>query len=146
MIAAFSDSLSRIRQSLHYDARLIMHGRTRTMFRVREWMLSNTHPRYAKHVILDPFFAKMSSALHPLFEGGMVCMWSRYWYSCRRQVTCWLLRADIIALNHVSRIRWQSSKPVCGLSMMEQARLCAIWPMENWLGTSMNHIQGWMTV
>ena len=29
--------------------------------------------------------------------------------------------------------------------MMEQVRLCAVWPMENWLGSSMNHIQGWMT-
>ena len=27
------------------------------------------------------------------------------------------------------------------VSMMEQARLCAVWPMENWLGSSWNHIQ-----
>ena len=30
--------------------------------------------------------------------------------------------------------------------MMEQVRLCAVWPMENWLGSSLNHIQGWTTV
>ena len=29
---------------------------------------------------------------------------------------------------------------------MEQIRLCAVWPRENWLGSSMNNIQGWMTV
>ena len=40
----------------------------------------------------------------------------------------------------------QSSNPVCGFSMMEQVRLCAVWPMENWLGCSLNHIQGWTTV
>ena len=26
--------------------------------------------------------------------------------------------------------------------MMEQARLCAVWPIENWLGSSLNRIQG----
>ena len=30
--------------------------------------------------------------------------------------------------------------------MMEQLSLCVVWTMENWLGTSMNHIQGWMTL
>ena len=30
--------------------------------------------------------------------------------------------------------------------MMEQARLSAVWPMENWLGSSLNQIQGWTTV
>ena len=29
---------------------------------------------------------------------------------------------------------------------IEQARLCAIWTTENLLGSSMNHLQGWMTV
>ena len=29
---------------------------------------------------------------------------------------------------------------------MEQVRLCAVWPTENWIGSSMNHIQGCMTV
>ena len=35
-----------------------------------------------------------------------------------------------------------SSNPVCrllrylGFSMMEQVRLCTVWPQENWLGTS----------
>ena len=36
--------------------------------------------------------------------------------------------------------------PVCGFSMMEQVRLCAVWPMENWLGSSLNQIQGWIIV
>ena len=30
--------------------------------------------------------------------------------------------------------------------MMEQVRLRHVWPTENWLGSSMNHIQGWTTV
>ena len=30
--------------------------------------------------------------------------------------------------------------------MMEQVRLCSVWPMENWLGSSLNQIQGWTTV
>ena len=29
---------------------------------------------------------------------------------------------------------------VCDFSMMEQVRLCAIWPTENWLGSSLNRI------
>ena len=29
---------------------------------------------------------------------------------------------------------------------MEQVRLCAVWPTENWLGSSMNQVQGWKTV
>ena len=38
------------------------------------------------------------------------------------------------------------SNPACGFSMKEQVRLCAVWPMENWLCSSMNHIQGGKTV
>ena len=30
--------------------------------------------------------------------------------------------------------------------MMEQVRICAVWPTENWHGTSLNQIQGWTTV
>ena len=30
--------------------------------------------------------------------------------------------------------------------MMEQVRLCAVWPRENWLGSSLNQIQGWTPV
>ena len=29
--------------------------------------------------------------------------------------------------------------------MIEQVRLCDVWPMENWLGSSLNQIQGWTT-
>ena len=53
---------------------------------------------------------------------------------------------EIYSEDHDSSIFRQSSNPVCGFSMMEQVRLCAVWPMENWLGSSMNHIQGWRTV
>ena len=50
---------------------------------------------------------------------------------------------DFLALNHKSRILGHSSNPVCGFSIMEQVRLCAVWLME---GSSLNHIQGWTTV
>ena len=30
--------------------------------------------------------------------------------------------------------------------MMEQVRLCAVSPMEKWLGSPLNKIQGWTTV
>ena len=30
--------------------------------------------------------------------------------------------------------------------MMEQVKLCAVLPRENWLGASLNKIQGWTTV
>ena len=35
---------------------------------------------------------------------------------------------------------------VSGFSIMKQARLCAVRPMENWFGASMSQIQGWATV
>ena len=50
--------------------------------------------------------------------------------------------ADILFLRHASRILRQSSEPVCGFSTTGQVRLCAIWPRENWLGSSRNHVQG----
>ena len=51
--------------------------------------------------------------------------------------------SEFLALNHSSRILRHSSNPVCGFSMMEQVRLCDVWPIENWLGSSLNQIQGW---
>ena len=45
-----------------------------------------------------------------------------------------------------SNIFRQSYNPVCGFSMMKQVRLCTVWPTENWIASSLNHIQGWMTV
>ena len=57
-----------------------------------------------------------------------------------------LLYSEFLVLKHASRILGHSSNPVFGFSMMEQVRLCAVWPTENWLGSSMNHIQGWRTV
>ena len=56
------------------------------------------------------------------------------------------LRADILFLKHACNILRQSSNPVCGFSMMEQVRLCAVWPMENYIGSSMSLILGWTTV
>ena len=53
---------------------------------------------------------------------------------------------EIYSEDHESSIFRQSSNPVCGLSMMEQVRLCAVWPTENRLGSSMNYTQDWMTV
>ena len=54
---------------------------------------------------------------------------------------------ELLTLKHEERrILWHSSNPVCGFSIMEQVRLCAVWPTENWLGSSLNHIQGWTTV
>ena len=47
---------------------------------------------------------------------------------------------------HESRILGHSSNAVCAFSMMEQVRLFAVWPTENWLGYSLNQIQGWPTV
>ena len=53
---------------------------------------------------------------------------------------------DILFLNHDCSILRQSSNPVCGFSMMGQVRPCAVWPMENWLGSSLNWIQAWITL
>ena len=36
------------------------------------------------------------------------------------------LRADILFLKHDSSIFRQSSNPVCGFSMLEEVRLCAV--------------------
>ena len=51
------------------------------------------------------------------------------------------LPAEFLALKHESRIIGHSSCLACGFSMMEQVRLCAVWPTENWLGSSLNQIQ-----
>ena len=37
-----------------------------------------------------------------------------------------LLQPDILFLKHACSILRQSSNPVCGFSMMEQVRLCAV--------------------
>ena len=52
---------------------------------------------------------------------------------------------EFLALKHDSRIFGQTSSP-CGFSMMEHVRLCAEWPIENWLGSSLNLIRGSTTV
>ena len=53
---------------------------------------------------------------------------------------------EFLALRHKSRLLGLSSNPVCGFFVMEQVRLCAVWPTENWLGSSLNQIQGWTAV
>ena len=53
---------------------------------------------------------------------------------------------EFLALKHDSRILGHSSHPVCGFPMMEQVRLCAVWPIENWLGYSLNQTQCRTTV
>ena len=55
-------------------------------------------------------------------------------------------RPEIYSEEHTSSIFRQSSNPVCGFSNTEQVRLCAVWTIENWHGSSMNHIKGWRTV
>ena len=47
---------------------------------------------------------------------------------------------DIFFLKHACSILRQSLNPVSGFSMMEPVKLCAVWPMENWLGSSTNHM------
>ena len=51
--------------------------------------------------------------------------------------------SEVLALKQESRIIGQPTNPASGFSMME---LCAVWPMDNWLGSSLNQIQGWTTV
>ena len=53
---------------------------------------------------------------------------------------------EFLALKHEPRILGHAFNPVCGFSMMEQVRLCAVWPIDNWLGSSLNQIPGWITV
>ena len=48
--------------------------------------------------------------------------------------------SEFLALKHESRILGHSSNPVSGFSMIELVRLCDVWPMENWLGFSLNLI------
>ena len=52
------------------------------------------------------------------------------------------LTTEFLALKHESMILGHSSNPVFGFSLMEQVRLFAVWPMENWFGSSMNHKLG----
>ena len=61
-------------------------------------------------------------------------------------IALWPLLPEFLALKHESRILGHLSNPVRGFSMMEQVRLCAVWPMENWLCSSLNQIQGWSIV
>ena len=60
-----------------------------------------------------------------------------------RLVQLRVLLPDILFLKHANRILRQSTNPVWDFSIMKKVRLCAVWPMENWLGSAMNKIQGW---
>ena len=69
--------------------------------------------------------------------------WQATKIRCTLHVSC---ATDILFLKYDCSTLRQSSNPVCGFSMMEQVRLCAVWPTENWPGSSsMNHIQGLRT-
>ena len=48
------------------------------------------------------------------------------------------LTPEVLALKHESKVLGHSSNPVCGFSMMEQFRLCAVWPMD-WLFLEPDH-------
>ena len=50
--------------------------------------------------------------------------------------------SEFLALKQESRILGYSSNPVRD----SQVRLCAVLPMENWPGSSLNQMQGWTTV
>ena len=38
---------------------------------------------------------------------------------------------EFLALKHESRILGHGFNPVCGFSMLEKVRICAVWPMAN---------------
>ena len=42
--------------------------------------------------------------------------------------------SEFLALKHESWTLGHASNPICGFSVMEQVRLCAVWPTENCLG------------
>ena len=79
----------------------------------------------------------------PLHDRTLCAAWA-----VSKRTKAWRLQlaTEFLALKHESRILGHSSNPVCGFSMMEHVRLCAVWPMENWLGSSLNQMQGWTTV
>ena len=53
------------------------------------------------------------------------------------------IRADILFLKHGSSIlRLYVVTPLWN----RLHGLCVVWGMENWLGSSKNHMQGWITV
>ena len=54
-------------------------------------------------------------------------------------------RVPCSSLKHESRILGHSNH-VCAFSIMELVRLCAVWPTENWLGSSLNQTRGRTTV
>ena len=56
------------------------------------------------------------------------------------------LQADTQFDDGKSTIFRQLDIPVSGFSKTKQVTLCGVWPMENWLGSSMNQILGWLIV
>ena len=55
-------------------------------------------------------------------------------------------QSEFLALKHKSGILGHSFNPACGFFIMEHSWICAVRPTENWLGSSLNQIQGWTTV
>ena len=54
----------------------------------------------------------------------------------------WTAPPESLTLKHKNRIIGHSFNPACGFSMMDQVTLCAVCLTENWLGSSLNQIQG----
>ena len=49
---------------------------------------------------------------------------------------------EVLALKLESRNFRQPTNPASGFSVLEQVRFFAIWPTDNWLGSSLNQMQG----
>ena len=96
----------------------------------------------------DPWLFLLPPEPDPLHDGALDLVQPppRALLAAHRHVAPRAPRPDILFLKHARSILRQSSNPLCGFSMMEQVRLCVVWARENWLGSSMNHLQGWKTV
>ena len=83
-----------------------------------------------------------------LFNDDVDIKFSKRFNTCkvRKRETQTPVHAEVFTLKHESKIFRRSSNPVCGFSMVELVRFCAVLPAENWLGSPWNHIQVWMTV
>ena len=115
------------------------------------------HPAMHLHVCMDPsglYHPNQSSntpcpELPKVFLGSQRRCATRYdpiWAPSAREKVCTRSLPsfpvpEFLALKQKNRILGHSYNPVCGFSMMEQVTLCAVWPLENWLGSFLNQIQ-----
>ena len=110
------------------DSQELLHDRReRGRERGKEAMRKN---RIRKH---EEQGARSSCEIPRLRRNYMGPLEEKGYYSLRSKAVRSF--AEFLALKHESRILGHSSNPACGFSMMEQVRLCAVWPMEDWLGT-----------